>query len=87
MRGCVGPTATWWLSLEAVVAGHCKARPPSRRKGRPQHLFFLKAKQTEDVYSVHMVICLLKICKIFLYFFFFLKGVTIRLHINWAPQN
>lgn len=59
---------------EVAVAGHCKARPPPSQKG-DQHLFFPQAKQTEDVYSVHMVLCLVKFAKIFLYFFF-LERVT-----------
>lgn len=76
LRGLCGSTATWWLSLRSGGCWSLQGQTTAIPEGRPQHLFFPQAKQTEDVYSVHMVLCLVKFAKIFLYSFFFLKRVT-----------
>lgn len=55
--------------------GPLKGQTTTFPEGRPEHLCFPQAKQTDDVYSVHMVLRLVKFAKIFLYFFF-LKRAT-----------
>lgn len=70
LRGLWGCTATWWLSLGSGGCWPLQGPTAAFPEGRPQHLFFPQAKQTEDVYSVHMVLGLVKFAKIFLYFFF-----------------